>query len=120
MTYPLHFRQKVFSTKEKFNLVYQETSDRFDVPIRTLFRWKRQLEPVEKRNKPATKIDMDKLLTHVKNQPDAYLYERAETFGVNLQAIFYALKRLGVSYKKNENTPKSQRTGDELFSVHIQ
>ena len=111
MTYPLKFRQKVFLTKQKFNLTYQETSERFDIPIRTLFRWQKQLEPIEKRNKPATKIDMEKLLRHVKDHPDAYLCERAEEFGVSLQAIFYALKRLGISYKKNENTPKSQRAG---------
>ena len=111
MTYPLQFRQKVFSTKEKFNLTYQETSDRFDIPIRTLFRWQRQLEPLEKRNKPATKIDMEKLLAHVKDYPDAYLCERAKEFNVSLQAIFYALKRLGISYKKNENSSKSRRTG---------
>ncbi|MCH2192400.1 MAG: transposase [Gammaproteobacteria bacterium] len=111
MTYPLQFRQKVFLTKEKLSLTYQETSDRFDIPIRTLFRWQRQLEPVEKRNKPATKIDMAKLLAHVNDYPDAYLCERAEAFGVSLQAIFYALKRLGISYKKNENASKSQRAG---------
>ena len=42
-TYPLEFRRKVFATKEKFQLTFQETSERFDTPIRTLFRWQRQL-----------------------------------------------------------------------------
>ena len=43
MTYPLQFRQKVFSTKEKFHLTFEQTSQRFDVPIRTLFRWQRTI-----------------------------------------------------------------------------
>ena len=103
MTYPLKLRQKVFSTKDTFGLNFQETSERFDMPIRTLFRWQRQLEPVSRSNKPATKIDMGALLQHVTDYPDAYLYERAEAFDVTLQAIHYALKRLGISYKKRGN-----------------
>ena len=105
MTYPLEFRRKVFATKEKFQLTFQETSERFDIPIRTIFRWQRQLEPRTQRNKPATKVDMEKLAQHVKNHPDAYLRERAQVFGVTFQAIHCALKRLNISYKKNTTTP---------------
>ena len=101
MTYPLKLRQKVFSTKDKLGLTFQEISERFDIPIRTLFRWQRQLEPVVGRNKSATKIDMGALSQHVTDHPDACLYERAEDFNVTPQAIHYALKRLNISYKKN-------------------
>ena len=31
MTYPLKLRQKVFSTKDKFGLTFQETSESFDI-----------------------------------------------------------------------------------------
>ena len=105
MAYSLQFRQKVFTTKEKFQLTFQQTSERFDIPIRTLFRWQNRLEPCTKRNKPATKVDMEKLAQHVKNHPDAYLRERAQVFGVTFQAIHCALKRLNISYKKNTTTP---------------
>jgi hypothetical protein len=81
MTYPLKFRQKVYSTKKKFHLTFEQTSERFDISIRTLFRWQQQLEPLTKRNKPATKIDMDALAQHVNEHSDAYLYERAKVFG---------------------------------------
>jgi len=37
MTYSLDFRQKVFAVKAKKNLTFEETSERFDIPIRTLF-----------------------------------------------------------------------------------
>ena len=104
MTYPLQFRQKVFATKEKFQLTFEEASERFDIPVRTLFRWQRQLEPVTQRNKPATKIDMEKLAQHVKDHPDAYLRERAHVLGVTFQAVHCALKRLKISYKKNTTT----------------
>jgi hypothetical protein len=56
MTYPLKLRQHVFSVKEKNKLTFEQTSERFDIPIRTLFRWHQKLEPCTSRNKPAIKI----------------------------------------------------------------
>ncbi len=76
-------------------------SKRFGVSMRTLFRWKNRIEPKLKRNKPATKIDMAALKADVKNYPDAYNDERASRLGVSKSCIFYALKRLGMSNKKN-------------------
>ena len=52
MIYSLDFRKKVFSVKEKHQLTFEQTSQRSDVPIRTLFRWKHKLEPQTSRNKP--------------------------------------------------------------------
>ena len=109
MTYPLKFREKVFATKDKFDLTFEETSQRFDIPVRTLFRWQRKLEPCTTRNKPATKIDMEALAKDVEMSPNAYLWERAKRFNVRLESIFYALKRLGVSVKKNTQTSQGQR-----------
>ena len=74
MTHPLKLRQKVFSTKDKFELNFQETSERFDMPIRSLFRWQHRLEPVSRTNKPTAKIDMGALSQPVRDHPDASLY----------------------------------------------
>ena len=82
MTYPLKFREKVFSTKEKLELTFEQTSERFDVPIRTLFRWQRKMEPCTTRNKPATKLDMEKLAKDVELAADDYQWERAKRLGV--------------------------------------
>jgi len=111
MTYSLDFRQKVFSVKQQHELTFEQTSQRFDIPIRTLFRWQRQLEPCMTRNKPATKIDMIALAKHIQTHPDSYLWERALHFGVTAPAIHLALKRLGVSYKKNLEAPQGKRIG---------
>ncbi|WP_198243707.1 IS630 transposase-related protein [methane-oxidizing endosymbiont of Gigantopelta aegis] len=111
MTYPLKFRQKVFAVKEKYGLTFEQTSERFDVPIRTLFRWQKKLEPCLTRNKPATKIDMEALKKDVERYPDDYQWERAKRFNVSQRAIGYALKRLGFSNKKNTQTSKSGRAG---------
>ena len=101
MAYSLDFRRQVFKLKQKEQLTFQELSDRFGVPIRTLFRWQKRIEPKTKRNKPSTKIDMEALKKDVKDYPDRYQYERAKIFGVSQSAIFYALQRLNISYKKN-------------------
>lgn len=101
MAYSLNFRQQVFKVKQKEGLTFQEVSDRFDIPMRTLFRWQNRLEPKTNRNKPSTKIDMEALSKDIQDNPGHYQYERAKAFGVSQSAIFYALKRLNISNKKN-------------------
>ncbi|MCF7568780.1 IS630 transposase-related protein [Sabulilitoribacter arenilitoris] len=101
MAYSLDFRRQVFKVKQKDQLTFQELSDRFGIPIRTIFRWQQRIEPKNKRNKPSTKIDMEALRKDVQDYPDRYQYERAKVFGVSQSAIFYALQRLNISYKKN-------------------
>ena len=108
MTYSLQFRQKVFSTKEKFHLTFEQTSQRFDVPIRTLFRWQRKIAPCMTRDKPATRLDMAQLAKDVEMAPDAYQWERAKRLGVAERTIGYGLHRLKISYKKNTQTSKGR------------
>lgn len=107
MSYSLDFRKQVFKIKSEKNLTYQRTSDLLSIPIRTLFRWRQGIEPKTKRNKPSTKIGMAALLKDVEENPDDYQYERAKRFGVGQSTIFYALKRLAVSNKKNAVPSKS-------------
>ncbi len=109
MSYSLDFRLRVMGFKTKKGMTFEQTSQHFDIPIRTLFRWKNKIEPCLTRNKPATKIDMDALLEDVKKYPDDYQYERAKRFHVSARGIGLALKRLGVSYKKNTKTSQGKR-----------
>ncbi len=108
MSYSLDFRKQVFKVKRQEGLTFQDVSERFGIPIRTLFRWQQRIEPKSKRNKPATKIDMEALRKDVAQHSDTYQYERAEKFGVSQSAIFYALKRLKISVKKNAVPSKSR------------
>ena len=107
MTYPLKFREKVFATKDKLSLTFEQASERFDVPVRTLFRWQNKMEPCEKRAKPATKIDMEALANDVTSAPDDYQWERAARLGVAQRTIGYALERLAMTIKKNADTSES-------------
>ena len=100
MAYSLDFRRRVFRIKEEENLTFQQTAQRFQINIRTLFRWEKRIEPILKRNKPATKINMQALAEDVKKHPDDYQYERAKRFNVSTSCIKYALRRLRVTFKK--------------------
>ncbi|MBQ3564572.1 MAG: hypothetical protein IJA14_00315 [Alphaproteobacteria bacterium] len=53
------------------------------------------------------RINHEKLSTYVKEHPDAYLREIAAHFSVAITTIWNALRRLGVSYKKTHNLPRS-------------
>jgi transposase len=107
MTYSIDFRKKVLKLKAEENLSYEAAAERFKIGKTTLVRWHTKLEPQLTRNKPATKINMEALKQDVEKYPDGYQYERANRLGVSQKGIFEALKRLGVTYKKNSKASKS-------------
>lgn len=108
MTYSLDFRCHVLKVKEAEGLSYEETSTRFKIGKASLVRWNKVLEPKKNRNKPPTKIDMKALEADILNYPDGYQYERALRLGVSKGCIYWALKRLGVTYKKNTASSQSR------------
>lgn len=100
MAYSYDFRKRVMKIKEDKNLTFEATAKRFGVNIRTLFNWSNRIKPKTTRDKPATKIDMEKLAKDIRKYPDSFQHERAERFNMSTSGIFYALQRLGISYKK--------------------
>lgn len=109
MTYSSNFRRKVLSVRSNEKLTIVEVAARFCVGIASVTRWLKNPEPQKTRNKPATKIDMVALAQDVLDNSDAYQYERAKRLGVSEKGIGHALKRMGVSYKKNVKSSKSGR-----------
>ena len=49
------------------------------------------------------KIDKEKLKLAVQEKPDAYLEELAKPFKCSVQAVFYALKKMGITLKKRRS-----------------
>ena len=109
MTYALDFRKKVLFFKEQKNLSYTKLSKRFGINRQTIFRWTKNIIAKTNREKPCTKLDMEILKEDVIKKPDLYQYERAVKFKVSQNCIHKALKRLGVSYKKNVKASESGR-----------
>jgi putative transposase len=102
--YSLDLRKRVLEyieeTKDK-----AKASEFFKVGIATIYRWiarKTQTGNVTPSPKKTykKKIDNQKLITYVTQNPDHFLSEIANHFGTTLQAIFYALQRLKITRKK--------------------
>ena len=104
MGYSLDFRKRVLADKEANKMTFQDTSEKYKVSLRSLFRWADNIEPCTSRDKPATKVDEKALLKDIEQFPDAYQFERAKRLSVTQPAIHYALKRLNITYKKNIKT----------------
>ena len=99
MTYSEDLRQKV---RDYVNSGHTqvEASAVFAICTKSISRWLSDHRPAQKPGrKGPDKLNETKLLQHVKDYPDKLLRERAEEFGMSINGIWVALKRLGV--KKN-------------------
>jgi len=80
-----------------------EASRLFQVGRTTLYRW---LNAPDLHPRPAKerrrKLDKAALAAHVRAFPDALLRERAAHFGVGVNAIWVALKKLKITKKNDE------------------
>ena len=104
MTYPVCFRKKILTYKDKHNLSLRATAKHFKIAINSVVRWEEQPEPAKTKARPSIKIPEEALRKDVEAHPDDFLYERARRFGVTAVGIHLALKRLKLSRKKNTKT----------------
>jgi transposase len=105
MTYSLDMRQQVLKIRSEEGLSMAKVAKRFGVGVASVMRWSKNIEAIKKRNS-STKMDMEALKRDVEQYPDAYQHERAARLGVSDYCVWYALKRLGVTYKKNTSASK--------------
>lgn len=82
-----------------------EAARRYEVSEATVYTWlkREDLKPtvVIRRRR---KIDWQALKIHVQQYPESTLKDRAKHFGVNPSAIWYALKELQITRKKNSKS----------------
>lgn len=112
MSYEIKYRQRAMSYMAEGHS-YRETAEVFKVSPTTLQKWKSMLKETgtlapQKHERRWRKIDPEKLRKYVEAHPDAYQHEMAAAFGVRLFAIQKALKRLGITRKKNDSVPGKQ------------
>lgn len=105
MAYDIKFREKVLNYIAKGHTM-EEAHEVFEVGTTTIREWKklkRETGTLAKRplDRKPTKICSEKLKAYIAENPDSYLRETAEIFNCTEQAIFYALKRLRITRKKN-------------------
>lgn len=101
MSYSASFRAQVLNIQEAEGLTNAATAQRFGIGIASLVRWKKCPSPAATRRRPWLKIDLIALARDLHDWPDAYHHERAARLGVSTRGIGTALKRMGVTHKKN-------------------
>lgn len=109
MSYSIDFRHHVLSVRDHEGLSFAQTAGRFSVGIASIKRWSKRLQPKPYERKAIRKLDPEALAQDVRDHPDAYQHERARRFGVTPKAIWQALRKLGVTYKKIPDAPESER-----------
>ena len=99
MTYSADMRMAALAFIKKGHS-YRETCRVFDISLSSLQRWAKADSPERRVGfTRRRKIDADALREHVKDHPNMYLRERAEIFGVAVNSMHYALKRLSIVKK---------------------
>jgi transposase len=104
MAYSIDFIRKAVEYKQKGH-TFKQLKDVFGIPDATYYQWEQKLEsgfyetkkPKQERKR---KIDKEKLKQAIIEKPDSYLRELAEPFGCSFQAVFMALKKMGITLKK--------------------
>jgi transposase len=89
-------------------------SEILNVGTTAIKRWKSQIEKFgsinvfyDASNRVAPKLTAKELKEYFKSNGDSLLKEAAEHFKCTPQAVFYACKRNGITYKKKSRTTKS-------------
>ena len=107
MTYSADFRAQVIKSVKQQGMSIRQACAFYDISKATLQNWLKDPSIKLTRNKPPSKIPNEALLKDVEQHPDDYLYERAQRFNCSKSGIEAALKRLGISQKKDLGASKS-------------
>ena len=106
MTYSSDFRSQVIKSVKQQGMSIRQACAFYDISKATLQNWLKDPSIKLTRNKPPSKIPNEALLKDVEKYSDDYMYERAQRFGCSKSGIEAALKRLGISQKKDLRTSK--------------
>lgn len=102
----------------------KSVSQLFNIGIATVYRWARQKREkghlqIQENQSRYRKLDYEQLQLYVENNPDLFLFEIADHFGVAQQTIFYALKKLKITRKKRLRFIRNEmKRKERLLSKH--
>ena len=94
----------------------QKVCDVFGISLKTLFNWiklrertgdvKCKVYPKVRSNR---KLHKEELLAYLEKYPDHYNHEIASAFGVKASSVFTALRKFGITRKKNDTLQRKRR-----------
>ena len=79
---------------------YCQLTLEYQISTSTIQSWRKNIDGIERQFKP-TKIDNKTLISDVELHPDDYHYEWVRRFTCSDRGISKALKRLGITQKKD-------------------
>jgi transposase len=104
MAYSKDFIKRAVAYKQEGHS-FKQLQEAFGISSATYYDWKKKLGngyyDIKIKRERQRKIDKEKLKQAVAEKPDAYLYELAEQFNCTPQAVFYMLRKLHVTLKKD-------------------
>ncbi len=102
MTYSIDLRRRVVGFVEAGGSK-AEASRRFGVSLWCVGDWcKRQDLAPKTQSLRHRKIDKEALRRHVRLYPDALLRERAQLFGVHINAVWSMMRKMELTHKKSD------------------
>ena len=105
MTYFLDCHKQVLKSLDE-GMTFAGAAELYNLSPTTIQNWKRRVHSKTTRQTKPHKISDDVLLNDVKEYPDDYQYERARRLNCSKTGIYHALKRLGISQKKDLSASK--------------
>jgi transposase len=110
MAYSKDFRKRAVEYMNKGH-TKEELYETFGIYPSRITAWRKLLRETgslkpQYRKTRKRKIDLQKLAEAIERKPDAYLSEIAALFDCTEPAVFYALKKLKITGKKNSSHTK--------------
>ncbi|MDD3470952.1 MAG: IS630 transposase-related protein [Thermoguttaceae bacterium] len=115
MKYDKRFRERAIAFQEG-GAAFKQLKTVFGIDRKTHNAWVKLLRetgsviPEHVFRSRQRKIDKEALRKAVEKKPDAYLSELAALFQCSIPAVFYALKKMGITLKKRRSlTPQNPK-----------
>jgi transposase len=124
MAYCEKMRKKAVEYNDSNNRTFKDLKEAYGIYPSTYYEWKENYEdtgfyvrPKEGKVRRMGKVDPDKLREIVEAEPDLYLWEIADKFGVSAVDIHNRLKEMKITFKKRHSlTPKNpKRNGQSTW-----
>jgi len=113
--YSIELRARALAALDQ-GMPRNKVADVFQISTRTLYNWCKRLKETGKigctlpsKVRSHRKLTRENLLAHLQQHPDHYLTEIAEALGVKAPSVSAALKKFGISRKKNDALLRARR-----------
>jgi transposase len=113
--YPIELRARAMSFLDS-GKSRKEVCVTFNVSQKTLFNWiklRKETGAFEIKGRPKVrstrKLTRESLLTYLEAHPDHFLKEIGGAFGVTAVSVFNALRKFGITRKKNDPLQRARR-----------